>query len=183
MSMGHDLPYLKKWDGAKLPLKFGKSLCGIIRVRDYNLTSSFNVGDTAFKFSDGLLVHQDSFDDPARSLLLPGCVSGEIFCTISMLFDGSMVLYKELNSFPEVYINGHRVPSEMQINLNCGDTLVLGSLDFSYIVVNADGDSDEHSQEYKELIDRSPSDLIVYLAKKVPWKMKVVCGLLYCKLR
>ena len=84
--------------------------------------------------------------NPNINLFLPGSKTSDtdIWCTISLLCDGSILLHKEKNGGPEIFLNGMRVPSGSPMSLKARDTLVLGSLEYTYILDLQD-DSDESS--------------------------------------
>jgi hypothetical protein len=121
----------------------------------------FNPGDSTFTFGYGKCHDGRSYQDSEFSLFLPGLSDGEVFCTVSMLFDGSLVLFKELNSYPEIFINGHRIPSEMQISLKPCDVVIFGSLDHIYTVAI----SDDSEVDEEEIV--APKALFHATAEKV----------------
>jgi len=67
-------------------------------------------------------------------LFLPGRAAGDVFCTFSVLFDGSILLTKAFNGLPEIYVNGNRVPADSPIGLYSRDVIILGSLEYAYVL-------------------------------------------------
>lgn len=67
--------------------------------------------------------------------------------------DGSLTITKESNVSNPIWINGHRIASGHPINLNPGDVLVFGSINFSYLVDIPDFDEDDETYEGKDWQD------------------------------
>lgn len=110
------LPFLLKTDGSKIVLNLGDSQC---------------------------IISDDKDDNRQFLYFLPGKYDGEILCTFSALFDGSVMLSKESNSAPEVYVNGNRIATGINIDIQTGDSVVLGSSRYSYFVDLNDADAEE----------------------------------------
>lgn len=96
---------------------------------------SFNLGDTECTFMDERNLRNESL-----SFFLPGKAPGEILCTFSALFDGSLQLSKESNAAPEIFVNGSRIPAATNICIQSGDSIVIGSIEHSFTADLNDAD-------------------------------------------
>ena len=131
---GCSFPFLMHADGSKLVLNLGDNLC---------------------------IISNDCNDHKMGPFIyfLPGKHEGEILCTFSALFDGSVVLSKESNSAPEIYVNGNRVAAEVNIDVQTGDSIMLGSSRYSYIVDLNDADDEEVISNTLKLTDETFTDV------------------------
>lgn len=131
---GCSFPFLIQADGSKLVLNLGDNRC---------------------------IISDDSIEQKQGPFqyFLPGKHDGEVLCTFSALFDGSVVLAKESNSAPEIYVNGNRVAAGVNIDVQTGDSVMLGSSRYSYIVDLNDADVDETSSNTLKLTDETFTDV------------------------
>ena len=116
---------------------------------------ALSLGDTTFVF------RRSEKRGKALKLFLPGRITGETFCTFSVLFDGSILLTKAFNGLPEIFINGNRVPADTPIGLYSRDAIILGSLEYAYIL---DLDSEENENWYdeqKKTLDHVASEVLL----------------------
>jgi hypothetical protein len=131
---GCSFPFLMHGDGSKLVLNLGDNRC---------------------------VITNDSNDHKIRPFLyfLPGKHDGEVLCTFSALFDGSVVLSKESNSAPEIYVNGNRVAAQVNIDVQTGDSVMLGSSRYTYIVDLNDVDVEDATSITLKLTDETFTDV------------------------
>ena len=116
------------------------------------------LGDTKFLISS--LLQQDITDyDVSPNFFLPGCQAGSVYCTISFLFDGSMMITKESSELLPIFINGQRIPSEVSTNIEIGDIIVLGSIEYSYLLCDRFDDSHDGESMNRCFIDPSRSNI------------------------
>lgn len=109
-------PFLIKFDGTRISLNLGDTECTFTNKRNP---------------SDGSL-----------SFFLPGKAPGELICAFSALFDGSLHLSKESNAAPEIFVNGSRIPAATNICIQSGDSIVIGSIENSFIADLNDADTE-----------------------------------------
>ena len=124
------LPFLKHCDGTRLTLK---------------------LGDTPCLYSNELDISKLA----PCIFFLPGKQISNTFCTFSALFDGSVVLSKESNTTPEIFCNGNRIPTGVNVTIQSGDSIILGSSEYCYMVdLNDFDEQDDKSRcESKSLED------------------------------
>lgn len=116
--MDETSPFLRRFDGTRLVVKLGDTSCVYSNERDIPRLAPYR-------------------------LFLPGKSDSQIFCTFSALFDGSVVLSKESNSPPEIFCNGSRIPTGVNINVESGDTIVIGSSEYCYMIDLNDFDEED----------------------------------------
>ena len=124
------LPFLRHFDGSQLILKLGDTQCLYSTEMDFSRVAP-------------------------SSFFLPGKKISRTFCTFSALFDGSVVLSKESNTAPEIFCNGNRIPTGVNVAIQSGDSIILGSSEYGFMVdLNDFDEQDGNSRcESKSLED------------------------------
>ena len=119
------MPFLRHSDGTKLFLRLGDTSCIHSCQSDVEKSSSW-------------------------SFYLPGKLNLETFCTFSVLFDGSLIMSKESNLAPEIFCNGNRVPAGINVSIQSGDSIVVGSSEYAFTADLNDYDDEEERVPRKE---------------------------------